>query len=339
MLTPHTHQPNGPGLGGTEPTERAVAPGRLLLLTTNHVGNNLFCTTGIRLLKKHLPDVELDVVAMSVRGARVFDHNPDVHRVYRSLSKMWVCWLAAQYELVIGLHHDVASRYLGGPRKNCVIIGPALPIVHRAERILEFVQSLIGCPVTDADRSYVLCPRPEDGTAIDRHLRQFEQDDILVGLHLGSGRTAVHGWRFWSAQRGDNDPRIWPLDHYTALATILRAANPRIRLVLTGSRQEGFLGRRFTKRVPQVINLVGKTSLLELAALMSRLRIFVTHDTGALHVASATGVPLVGLFGPTDPNQTGPYPHRPRDILLRRTKIEEIKPAEVCAAILARLAA
>jgi ADP-heptose:LPS heptosyltransferase len=65
---------------------------------------------------------------------------------------------------------------------------------------------------------------------------------------------------------------------------------------------------------------------------------FVTHDTGALHVACATGVPLVGLFGPTEPSQTGPYPRRPQDILLRKTKIEEIRPAEVCAAILARLA-
>jgi ADP-heptose:LPS heptosyltransferase len=90
--------------------------------------------------------------------------------------------------------------------------------------------------------------------------------------------------------------------------------------------------------VSQVINLIGKTSLLELAALMRQLRMFVTHDTGALHVACATGVPLVGLFGPTEPSQTGPYPRRPQDILLRKTKIEEIRPAEVCAAILARLA-
>jgi ADP-heptose:LPS heptosyltransferase len=109
--------------------------------------------------------------------------------------------------------------------------------------------------------------------------------------------------------------------------------------VLTGSRNEGFLGRRFIKQVPQVINLVGKTSLLELAALMPRLQMFVTHDNGALHVACATGAPLVGLFGPTEPKQTGPYPYRPQNTFLRKTKMEEIKPVEVCAAILTRLAA
>jgi ADP-heptose:LPS heptosyltransferase len=334
----HNRQSNRPGLHGTEPRERVVAHERLLLLTTNHVGNNLFCTTGIRLLKKYLPDMELDVVAMSFRGARVFDNNPDVRRVYRAASKLWVRWLAEKYDLVIGLHHDISRRYLGGTPKNGVIIGPASPSAHRAERILQFVQSLIGCPLADADRSYVLCPRPGDFTTIDRHLRHVGRDDILVGLHLGSGRTAVHGWKFWDSQR-DRDPRIWPLEHYTALATMLRAASPRVRLVLTGSRNERFLGKRFTKRMSQVINLVGETSLLELAALMARLRRFVTHDTGALHVACATGVPLVGLFGPTEPTQTGPYPHRPQDILLRKTKIGEIDPAEVCAAILAGLAA
>src|SRR5260221_7854165 len=86
---------------------------RLLLVTTDHVGNNLFCTPGIRLLKKHLPDVTLDVVAMSYRGARVFANNPDIHRVYHLWSKLRIRWLAEQYDGVIGLHHNVARRYLG----------------------------------------------------------------------------------------------------------------------------------------------------------------------------------------------------------------------------------
>jgi hypothetical protein len=90
-----------------------TAPRRLLLVTTNHVGNNLFCTPGIRLLKKHLPDVTLDVVAMSYRGARVFANNPDIRKVYLMKPKMWVRWLAATYEGVLGLQHEVATRYLG----------------------------------------------------------------------------------------------------------------------------------------------------------------------------------------------------------------------------------
>jgi len=76
-----------PGSRRTESTLRTVAHGRLLLLTTDHVGNNLFCTAGIRLLKKHLPYVELDVAAMSFRGAHVFDNNPDVCKVYLVVSK------------------------------------------------------------------------------------------------------------------------------------------------------------------------------------------------------------------------------------------------------------
>jgi hypothetical protein len=114
------------------------APRRLLLVTTNHVGNNLFCTPGIRLLKRHLPDVTLDVVAMSSRGVRVFDNNPDIRKVYLVKSKMWVRWLAATYDGVIGLQHEVATRYLGSSCKNCMIIGPPLPLVHHAEGVLQF---------------------------------------------------------------------------------------------------------------------------------------------------------------------------------------------------------
>jgi len=65
----------------------------------------------------------------------------------------------------------------------------------------------------------------------------------------------------------------------------LRRTEPRIRFVLTGSTNERFLARQFTDAAPgEVINLVGRTSLLELAALMSSLSAFVTQDNGALHV-------------------------------------------------------
>jgi len=148
----------------------------------------------------------------------------------------------------------------------------------------------------------------------------------------------VHGWKFWYAKR-DLDPRIWPLERYAALAGRLRAADPTVRVVITGSRNERFLGRRFTRLVPDAINLVGKTSLLELAALMHRLAVFVTHDNGALHVACATGARLVGLFGPTDPERTGPYPAGPQNIIVKEASIEGIRPEEVCAAVLAHLRA
>jgi len=55
------------------------------------------------------------------------------------------------------------------------------------------------------------------------------------------------------------------------------------------------------------IDFTGKTSLLQLAALLERCRLLVTNDTGTMHVASAVGTPIVAIFGSTDPVATGPW--------------------------------
>ena len=67
---------------------------------------------------------------------------------------------------------------------------------------------------------------------------------------------------------------------------------------------------------------------------MGSLRAFVTQDNGALHVACSTDVPVVALFGPSEPVHTGPYPLRPRHTVIKRGRIEQIQPTEVCSAVL-----
>jgi D-glycero-alpha-D-manno-heptose-7-phosphate kinase len=54
----------------------------VLLLTTGHVGSNIFCTPAIHLLKRRLPDVHFDVVASSERGLSAFESNPDIDACY-----------------------------------------------------------------------------------------------------------------------------------------------------------------------------------------------------------------------------------------------------------------
>ena len=60
-------------------------------------------------------------------------------------------------------------------------------------------------------------------------------------------------------------------------------------------------------------DLAGSTSLIAFAAALGRCRLLVSNDTGGMHLANALGVPLIGLFGPTNPIRTGPVfdaPHR-----------------------------
>jgi len=79
-------------------------------------------------------------------------------------------------------------------------------------------------------------------------------------------------------------------------------------LLLFGKEEEKSIAEE-TLRTPGIrgIDLTGKTSLLQLAALLERCRLLVTNDTGTMHVATAVGTSVVALFGSTDPLVTGPW--------------------------------
>jgi len=81
--------------------------------------------------------------------------------------------------------------------------------------------------------------------------------------------------------------------------------------VITGGRADEDFANKIEEKIKKtetkVINLAGKTSLLELAALFERSKAVVTSDSGPMHLAVAAGARVVALFGPTAPWRTGPF--------------------------------
>jgi ADP-heptose:LPS heptosyltransferase len=310
---------------------------KILLLTTNHVGNTLFCTPAIHLLKQHLPQVQFDVVVMSPRAAAALADNPDVHQVHKMSSKWRVRRLAKRYQQVIGLHYDKFRHYFGHATDKYFSIGAPGNDQHRAEEVIQYVQQLLNIAPPNIERNYVLRYRPEHLAKIKQLLTANNSEkDFFVGIALGCGQIAAHGWRFWSKRRF-HARRLWSFEQYIKLAQSLQQRYPNLRFVLTGSKNEKALGAVFAKKVPHTINLIGRTTLQEVAALMRCLRLFITHDTGTLHIACSSEVPVVALFGPTQLQRTGPYPSRPQHIIIRKAHMDEIELSEVldaCSQIL-----
>lgn len=98
----------------------------------------------------------------------------------------------------------------------------------------------------------------------------------------------------------------WPAERYAELASLLQN-RMRAQVLIVGSSGETPLAEAIASRMserPHV--LAGKTSLPRLAALLSFADLFVTNDSGPMHLANVLKVPLVALFGPTEPARTGP---------------------------------
>ena len=92
----------------------------------------------------------------------------------------------------------------------------------------------------------------------------------------------------------------WPPEHIIKLCDLLAVRN--IRVVLTGQNKDSYLARHIvSKAKSKPVNFVGKTNILQLAALMRRCKVYISPDSAPLHVAAAMNTPIIGLFGPTDP--------------------------------------
>lgn len=99
--------------------------------------------------------------------------------------------------------------------------------------------------------------------------------------------------------------KLWPAEHYGALARALHAAGYDV-LVTWGPGEQG-LAQAVEAASAGSARPAFPTTLLELGALARRARLLVAADTGPLHLACALGVPVVALFGPTDPARNGPF--------------------------------
>lgn len=96
--------------------------------------------------------------------------------------------------------------------------------------------------------------------------------------------------------------RSWPLENYQGLAQSLLEL-PNVVVVIIGV---GEGGSAFDIKSDRCINLVGKTSLRELLSLFCVSSVMVSHDSGAVHLASLTDIEIVALFGPETPLLYGP---------------------------------
>ncbi len=119
---------------------------------------------------------------------------------------------------------------------------------------------------------------------------------------LGAGEFAVA----LAAGASYGAAKCWPAERYAAVANRL-VDEMGASIVLLGMAGEREIGMRIAGAMRRpAIDLIGETSARELAPLLAACRLFLGNDSGAMHVAAAVGLPVVAVFGSTDPEGTAP---------------------------------
>ncbi len=108
----------------------------------------------------------------------------------------------------------------------------------------------------------------------------------------------------------------WPPTRYAQL-TLLFQQRQKASILITGSEADNQVAEAICSLVsPKPLNLSGKTDLRLLAALISQADLFISNDSGPMHIANALQVPVVAIFGPTIPQQTGPF--QPPSVIIKK---------------------
>ncbi|MDX2111321.1 MAG: glycosyltransferase family 9 protein [Verrucomicrobiota bacterium] len=116
----------------------------------------------------------------------------------------------------------------------------------------------------------------------------------------------------------ENSPeKRWPVEHWRALITGVLERIPQSEIVLFGTKRDNAITSVVADGfvTTQVMNEAGRTTLCEFVDALRACDLLVCNDTGGMHLANAVGVPVIALYGPTNPIRTGPVFNAQVDIL------------------------
>lgn len=167
---------------------------------------------------------------------------------------------------------------------------PAIRRVHQIDYYLQMVEAL-GC--LPAGRTAQLRPAPEYAGLAEQffHEAGISAGTPLIGLAPGAAYGPAKKW--------------FPERFAAVVDRLIDGTGARAILFGSESDKESTAAVRKKARHP-LIDIAGETSLKEAMALISRCDLFISNDTGLMHVAGALGIPLVAIFGSTNPLTTSP---------------------------------
>jgi heptosyltransferase-2 len=166
---------------------------------------------------------------------------------------------------------------------------PAIREIHQIDYYLEMVKAL-GC--ADIDRAMHL----------ETHISPATARDIIRQYVSGNGEPVIGiapGATYGPAKR-------WMPERFAAVADRL-SADLDARVVLFGGKSDWETAEQVRKNArTDMINIAGKTTLQEAVYCISQCRLFISNDSGLMHVAGALNIPTVAIFGSTNPVTTSP---------------------------------
>ena len=286
----------------------------ILVVNVNWVGDVIFSTPVFRALKKHFSGVRVTCLAVP-RVREILQCCPHVDDIIEYDERGRHFSPLGKWNLVGELRRrrfDAALLLHGSWTRALLVYGAGIPVRagYATKKRSRLLTHSLGIPSDDMHRSDVYL-KVIESLGISVHDRHVELSVDPTAMQETEALLARHGIspadRLLVVNTGGNwDLKRWPAESFSSLIERLMQ-NKDWKVVVTGARNDADRAEAIAARLPErPVDLTGTTNLKQLLALMRRASVVISNDSGPLHLAASIGTPVVGLFGPTLPEITGP---------------------------------
>lgn len=300
---------------------------KILIVKTSAIGDVIHTLPALHALRRAYPEARIDWLIEEAAADLILGH-PSLQRVLVAKRKSWLHRLRGGERLVAlkeirDFFHELrevkydllldfqgllkssiwvalarARRKVGFGRGmehaegSYLFLNERIPPVSMEHHAMERELMLLRAIGVETDQPVCRLPVPEAAWQAVENLLCHH------GISPGESLIAINPMTTWPTKH-------WENDRFAQVADRLTAAGHRV--AFTGGPQDReAVGAICNAMKAPALNLAGKTSLKELAALFQLARAVLATDTGPMHLAAAVGTPVVALFGPTAPWRTGP---------------------------------
>ncbi len=285
----------------------------ILIINTTAIGDTLLSTPAIRAIREGFPDARIAVLA-SPQARMVLKNNPRIDYIIEHPGRVdffYIFKLPAlirrlrrgRFDLVVILHAndpDAAPlAYLSGAPHRMGWAESRLSFLHTVPvktRLLDMhtidvrLRNLEEIGIVNNNRRMEMFITDDESEWASRFIRDIGSEDTgLIGIH----------------PFGSKQNKWWHKREVMEFCSAIREEFGFAVLLFGGNKEREAAGV-IADEVDGVVNLSGRCDIRETVALIDKCRVFVSTDSGPMHIAHALGVPTVALFGPDDPRITGP---------------------------------
>ncbi|MBI3026887.1 glycosyltransferase family 9 protein [Candidatus Woesearchaeota archaeon] len=289
---------------------------RMIFIALNGIGNTIILTPALVNLKKNWPKSYVTVLTLR-DSVGIISSNPYIDDVIvypskKSLLSRIVFLLklrrqkydisfypypnvnimSALFAFIIGAKCRVNFYYRFLGKWSGIFDSISVPVdleKHDIEKNLDLLRAL---NLKIYSKNPCIYIKKEDTKYVDGLLKNnVKRKDILIGMHVGSKEGM----------------RIWHTENFASLAKKL-SADKRVKILLVGTDIEMNLIKDFGEFKKQnIINLINKTTIPQTTALIGRCKLFVTTDSGPMHMAVAAGTRVIAVYLGPHIKRTAPY--------------------------------